>query len=66
MFWGIDSSEVSYDALFGSSWGVCVVGMVFALPVVFMRIHDTEVEAKEQIGAAVGSVEKSEPEKAAV
>lgn len=28
---------------FGSSWGLCVAGMLFALPVLYWKVQDTEL-----------------------
>jgi len=28
---------------FGSSWGLCAAGMVFALPVLYWKVQDTEL-----------------------
>jgi len=41
--WGIDGSHAPFRVLFGTSWGLCVAGLLFAIPVIWMRIHDTEV-----------------------
>ncbi|KAA8904795.1 major facilitator superfamily domain-containing protein [Sphaerosporella brunnea] len=54
--WGLDSGGASYRVLFGTSWGLCAAGMLFALPVVWMRVHDTEITAEDFVA------EKMEPE----
>ncbi|KAF8474633.1 hypothetical protein BDZ91DRAFT_711380 [Kalaharituber pfeilii] len=41
--WRMDATQVSFDALFGSSWGLCAAGMVFALPVLYFKVQDTEL-----------------------
>jgi len=45
--WGIDSARVSYDTLFGTSWGFCILGMFCAIPVIIYRVQETEVTATD-------------------
>lgn len=54
--WGLDSSLVSYRALFASSWALCAAGMLIALPVIIMRVHETEITEKDFEGS-MGSTE---------
>jgi hypothetical protein len=49
--WGVDSGKASYRALFGSSWGLCVAGLLFAIPVIWMRVHDTEITEADFVDA---------------
>ena len=35
---------------FGSSWGLCVAGMVFALPVLYWKVQDTELTDADFVG----------------
>ncbi|CCX30369.1 Similar to UNC93-like protein C922.05c; acc. no. Q9URX1 [Pyronema omphalodes CBS 100304] len=39
--WGLDSARVSYRVLFLTSWGWCVAGMLFLIPVIWIKINDT-------------------------
>ncbi|KAH0603610.1 uncharacterized protein H6S33_007269 [Morchella sextelata] len=41
--WSLDANKHSYYVLFGTSWGLCVIGMLFAVPVIWWRVHDTEI-----------------------
>jgi hypothetical protein len=45
--WGIDTGNASYRSLFGSSWGLCIFGMICALPVIWLRVKETEVSEGE-------------------
>jgi hypothetical protein len=40
-FWAMDNAEVSYDAIFYATWGLLIVSLIFAAPVVWTRIQDT-------------------------
>ena len=33
--------------LFGTSWGFCILGMICAIPVIWMRIRDTEISDED-------------------
>ncbi|KAF8244935.1 MFS general substrate transporter [Wilcoxina mikolae CBS 423.85] len=54
--WGLDSARVPYRVLFATSWGLCILGMAFVIPLIWLRINDTE--AKE-----LDSVDDSDSEK---
>jgi hypothetical protein len=47
----MDTGRASYRTLFGTSWGLCVAGMIIAIPVIWMRVHDTEVTAEDFVHA---------------
>lgn len=34
---------------FGSSWGLCAAGMVFALPVLYFKVRDTEYTEEDYV-----------------
>ncbi|KAI5818130.1 major facilitator superfamily domain-containing protein [Pyronema omphalodes] len=53
--WGMDTGRASYRALFGTSWGLCVAGMIIAIPVILMRVHDTEVTEEDFVHAGLDS-----------
>lgn len=40
-WWAMDTAEVSYDAIFYATWGLLIVSLFFAAPVVWSRIQDT-------------------------
>lgn len=40
-FWAMDNSEVSYDTIFYVTWGLLIVSLLFATPVIWTRIQDT-------------------------
>ncbi|KAF8252201.1 MFS general substrate transporter [Wilcoxina mikolae CBS 423.85] len=60
--WGLDSGRTSYRVLFGTSWGLCVAGMLFAIPVIWMRVHNTEV-TQEDFAQVEKETEFAHPEK---
>ncbi|KAF8445503.1 major facilitator superfamily domain-containing protein [Terfezia claveryi] len=41
--WRMDAVKYSFEALFGSSWGLCAAGMIFVLPVLYWKVQDTEL-----------------------
>jgi MFS family permease len=41
VFWALDRPGVSFDALFGATWGVCAASLLIAAPVIFILIKDT-------------------------
>ncbi|KAL1895992.1 hypothetical protein Cpir12675_002968 [Ceratocystis pirilliformis] len=41
IWWAMDGKKVSFDAMFGSTWGFLVVGLLVAGPIIFLRIKDT-------------------------
>ena len=40
VMWSIDSHKVSFMAEFASNWGVLMGALVFAAPVIFLKIKD--------------------------
>jgi hypothetical protein len=56
VIWRIDALKVPFAAIFGSSWGLCAAGLVFAFPVVYWKINETNVHEEDFITALeVGS-----------
>ena len=41
VMWSLDNDETSYMAEYASNWGLLAGALLFAAPVVFMRIKDT-------------------------
>jgi hypothetical protein len=39
IFWALDR-DTPYDAMFGATWGCLAASLVFAAPVIFMKIQD--------------------------
>jgi hypothetical protein len=37
----MDSAKVSYDILFGVTWGVLAFSLISAIPVIWFKIQDT-------------------------
>ncbi|KAL0639889.1 hypothetical protein Q9L58_000980 [Maublancomyces gigas] len=63
--WHLDARKDSYYTLFGTSWGLCVFGMLCAIPVIWYRVHDTELTVEdfvtpEEKGEAMESVKETE------
>lgn len=50
--WRMDATKHSFDSLYGSSWGLCVAGLLFALPVIYFRVKETEITAEDFAGVA--------------
>jgi len=50
--WALDSRFTSYAAMFGTSWGFCVLGMICAVPVVLYRVQESEVSAQDFVVTA--------------
>lgn len=47
--WRLDAIKTPIPALFGSSWGLCVAGMLFAAPVIWWKITDTKITAEDYV-----------------
>lgn len=50
---------------FGTSWGLCVFGMLCVIPVIWYRVHDTELTAEDFVtpaekGMAMETVKETE------
>lgn len=41
IFWRLDGLGKSYDTLFGATWGCLAASLLFAAPVILMRIKDS-------------------------
>ena len=39
--WRLDALAIPYMSELGSSWGLCLAGLIFAAPVVWFKIQDT-------------------------
>ena len=75
-FWAMDNAEVSYDSIFYATWGLLIVALIFAAPVVWTRIQDTVTleedlkfsdETVEDVivgGAAAAALDKHEKQEA--
>ncbi|TGZ76253.1 MFS general substrate transporter [Ascodesmis nigricans] len=60
--WGLDSGRASYESLFISSWVLNVAGLIIAVPVIWNRVHDTEITevdyaTKKDVEEIQGAVE---------
>lgn len=47
--WRLDATKHSYVTLFGTSWGLCVLGIVCAIPVVWFRVKETEIVGDDYV-----------------
>lgn len=50
--WRIDALKVPYQAMFGSSWGLCGAGLIFALPIVWMKITNSNIHREDYVTAS--------------
>ncbi|CCX30418.1 Similar to UNC93-like protein C922.05c; acc. no. Q9URX1 [Pyronema omphalodes CBS 100304] len=46
--WGIDMGKIEIRGLYISSWALCGAGLLCAVPVVWKRVRDTEMEEEEK------------------
>ena len=60
VIWRVDALQAPYRAIFASSWGLCVAGLVFALPIVFMKIVETNVHKEDFVTPGEAGLEKEE------
>jgi hypothetical protein len=61
VIWRIDALKAPFLAIYASSWALCAAGLVFGLPIVWWKIHETNVHREDFITASdVGLNEKSE------
>ena len=56
--WRLDAIPVPFQDLFASSWGLCGAGLLFALPLVWMKITETNVHQEDYITAQEAGLEK--------
>ena len=50
--WRIDALKAPYQAIFGSSWGLCAAGLLFALPIVWAKINNSNIHREDYITAS--------------
>lgn len=50
VWWALDSSMVSYNAIFGATWGMLAGALLIGAPVIFLRIKDTTEIADDIAG----------------
>jgi len=41
VFWRLDGLEISYNSIFGATWGLLAASLIFAAPVIWLNIKDT-------------------------
>ena len=58
--WRIDAIGVSFQDIFASSWGLCGAGLIFALPLVWMKITETNVHREDYVTPQEVGLEKDE------
>jgi hypothetical protein len=46
--WGIDMGKIEIRGLYISTWALCGAGLLCAVPVVWSRVRDTEMEEGEK------------------
>jgi hypothetical protein len=47
--WAIDSAKLPFMNIFGATWGILILGLVSALPVMHLRIKDTTTLEEETL-----------------
>ena len=50
--WRIDAVKVPYAAMFGSSWGLCGAGLIFAFPIVWTKITNSNIHKEDYVTAS--------------
>jgi len=59
--WRIDALKYPFVDIFASSWALCAAGLLFALPVVWTKIRESNVHKEDYITAQdIGIAEKEE------
>jgi len=58
--WRLDAVKTPFEGLFGSSWGLCAAGMIFALPVLYFKVQDTQYTEEDFIDAKPSSTKGQE------
>ncbi|KAL5606921.1 hypothetical protein BROUX41_003297 [Berkeleyomyces rouxiae] len=56
IWWAMDGKGISFDAMFGSTWGFLTGGLLIAGPIIFLRIKDT-VSVEEDLKFSDETVE---------
>jgi hypothetical protein len=65
--WRIDALKAPFQAIFASSWGLCGAGLIIALPVVWTKIHETNVHKEDYLTASdIGVVSETDKEQGAL
>jgi len=49
--WRIDALKVPFIDLFASSWGLCGAGLLFAFPVVWAKIKESNIHKEDYVTA---------------
>jgi hypothetical protein len=49
VIWRVDALKAPFQAIFASSWGLCGAGLIFALPVVWTKIRETNIHKEDYI-----------------
>jgi hypothetical protein len=60
VIWRVDALQAPFKAIFASSWGLCVAGLIFALPIVFMKIVETNIHKEDFMTKEEAGLEKAE------
>jgi len=60
VIWRVDALEAPFRAIFASSWGLCVAGLIFALPIVFMKIVETNIHKEDFMTKEEAGLEQDE------
>jgi hypothetical protein len=47
--WRVDALKAPYSAMFGSSWGLCAAGLVFAFPVVYFKVRNSNIHKEDYV-----------------
>jgi len=60
VIWRVDALKAPFRAIFASSWGLCVAGLIFALPIVFMKIVETNIHKEDFLTPGEAGLEKED------
>jgi hypothetical protein len=66
VIWRVDALKAPFQAIFASSWGLCGAGLLFALPVVWMKITQTNIHKEDYVTAQEVGIGVDEKERRAV
>lgn len=58
VIWRVDALKAPFAAIFGSSWGLCAAGMVFAFPIVYFKIKQSNIHKEDYVTRQDVGIEK--------
>ena len=63
VIWRVDALKAPFQAIFASSWGLCGAGLIFAFPVVWAKITNSNIHKEDYLTAQDIGLNVNENEK---